>query len=1428
MKNKRIAIVTASPLLAVCLTATTHAQAIRTWVGTTADMNTAANWSPAGVPSAANGDHMRFDGSSAVTTAEFPGGTFSANPGLRDLVVAASQTAALTINNTGAVDSVFRLRNDARITVEAGAAAFSLGTGGAALFLNLNNTAGSANTFTNNSSNLATFGDRVKINASGGNNGLAVFDGSGDWLYAGASTTTGISRGMIKNGSGTLTLSGANNHTSVTTFNAGTLALANVNALQASTLDTAAAGPKQVTFTIPGINIYRLGGLAGADDLDFGENSLTVGLNNANTTYSGTLSGTGTLAKAGTGTLTLTGGFSGFEGTFNAQAGTTTFTGAGSFAGSVNLTGGTTNINVPIDGTLSMAAGAVLNGEPAVTGEITLTGGQFAVNPLTPASLSTAGDLAIYGTTSVTLAIPPADTSPFVVLRYDGELFGGGAANLQLLGGSANYRNPVFDDSTDGVITLAVGSESRTWNGGAFWDINTSPNWLGGDQKFFQLDSVLFTDTMAGTVSLMGALSPSSITVNSNLTYVFSGSAGNYLAAGSLVKTGSGALFLNSPNTFAGGITLNQGIIRSQNSQALGANGNQITINNGTTLDFFGAQNANRDYKAVITGSGVDGAGAIVNSGAGANNGLGSLVLAADATIGGTGRWDLRPITAGTGVFDLAGHTLTKKGTNIVALVDSVFVSGGKIIVNEGEIRYSRNTTGTTEGLVSLQPGTTLAFENNATGFLGWDIAIEEATVRCLGNPFTANAAATLTTAATFLAETDFTLTGAVSGDGELIKNGGASLVLVGDSSHTGGTTVNAGTLQLGAGGATGSVPGDIANYGTVAYNRSDNLSLPNEIYGTGGLLKDGAGTLTIDLQQTYGGATTVNNGTLVLDDGANTLPTTTLVTLGDAAGAVLDLNGNDQEIRGLAGGGIVGGTVVNRGDSAVTLACRPTGGDNIAFSGVIDGDIRFAVLGDKFAPSFVAPRQRLAGTANTFTGGVRVDGSTLMVREDGSLGAIPAAFEADHITLRNNGTMLNEADPPFSLHTHPNRGITLEAGGGGMVAGFNTTVTIGGVISGDNGSPLSIVPNNGTVILAADNTYEGETILMPGDLARLQIGNGGTSGTLGSGAVTNDGLLRFNRSDGTSIPNDISGTGQVVQQGSGSTTLTGTLTYAGTTTVQAGTLAGNGSSLSATTVQTGATLAPGASTGPMATAALTIQAGATLAYEINSTSLTADRLTAGGDVTLAAGALLTGSDVAAVPAAIAPGTKFVVIDYTGFALTGEFAGLSAGGTVMIGATPFMIAYADTNDGVNDGNFVTLTAGSAPAGYAGWALAKGLVEGADGDDDKDGVPNALEYVFGSEPKTPGASPLEASDDGDFFVLAFPRDDGAETPDTSLAVQYGADLAVPGAWTSVIIGATGAGIVTVEENGPAPDWITVRIPKNGQPKLFARLKVTVIP
>ena len=71
----------------------------------------------------------------------------------------------------------------------------------------------------------------------------------------------------------------------------------------------------------------------------------------------------------------------------------------------------------------------------------------------------------------------------------------------------------------------------------------------------------------------------------------------------------------------------------------------------------------------------------------------------------------------------------------------------------------------------------------------------------------------------------------------------------------------------------------------------------------------------------------------------------------------------------------------------------------------------------------------------------------------------------------------------------------------------------------------------SGTTILASDNTYTGTTTIAAGT---LQVGDGGTLGTLGTGAVANDGLLRFNRTNTLTIANAISGAGGLTQDGTG------------------------------------------------------------------------------------------------------------------------------------------------------------------------------------------------------------------------------------------------------------------------------------------------------
>ena len=180
-----------------------------------------------------------------------------------------------------------------------------------------------------------------------------------------------------------------------------------------------------------------------------------------------------------------------------------------------------------------------------------------------------------------------------------------------------------------------------------------------------------------------------------------------------------------------------------------------------------------------------------------------------------------------------------------------------------------------------------------------------------------------------------------------------------------------------------------------------------------------------------------------------------------------------------------------------------------------------------------------------------------------------------------------------------------------------------------------------GKLTLAGTNNYAGPTTISAGV---LEVGSGGATGTLGSGAVANSGILRFNRSGTVNVPNSISGTGSLEQDGPGITELAGVNTYTGSTDIDAGTLLVSGSlSGSAVHVNAGGTLggtgiingvvdidaggflAPGGSPGTLTMTSLDISAAVTA---INSGALRFDlaSVVSSDKVLLTSGPLTIGS----------------------------------------------------------------------------------------------------------------------------------------------------------------------------------------------------------
>src|ERR1700730_18165552 len=100
-------------------------------------------------------------------------------------------------------------------------------------------------------------------------------------------------------------------------------------------------------------------------------------------------------------------------------------------------------------------------------------------------------------------------------------------------------------------------------------------------------------------------------------------------------------------------------------------------------------------------------------------------------------------------------------------------------------------------------------------------------------------------------------------------------------NTYSGGTTIAAGTLQLGNGAATGSILGNVTDNGTLAFDRSGALTFSGAISGTGNMQQIGTGPLVLVGYKPYSGATSIATGsTLQLGNGGTT---------GSVAGAITD-----------------------------------------------------------------------------------------------------------------------------------------------------------------------------------------------------------------------------------------------------------------------------------------------------------------------------------------------------------------------------------------------------------------------------------------------------------------------------------------------------------------------------------------------------------
>lgn len=145
---------------------------------------------------------------------------------------------------------------------------------------------------------------------------------------------------------------------------------------------------------------------------------------------------------------------------------------------------------------------------------------------------------------------------------------------------------------------------------------------------------------------------------------------------------------------------------------------------------------------------------------------------------------------------------------------------------------------------------------------------------------------------------------GVIGGTGSLALQSGM-LTLTGSNTYSNGTTVNSGTLQLGVGAVNkdGSLVGNIANNGVLAFNYFGSQTFAGAISGSGSVTKSGLGTVTLGSDNTFSGPTELAGGGMEL--GSQGALQNSILSIGPFASLTFAGGINNFSIAGLAGGGI-------------------------------------------------------------------------------------------------------------------------------------------------------------------------------------------------------------------------------------------------------------------------------------------------------------------------------------------------------------------------------------------------------------------------------------------------------------------------------------------------------------------------------------------
>ena len=943
--------------------------------------------------------------------------------------------------------------------------------------------------------------------------------GGSDTLTIATKITASGSNALTKSGSGTLILGGANTYTGVTyvdsgiiqlnaaetagtsgplgkpTALAGSILLAGGGlqftssnsydyttssrlTLMDGTVDTIDTNGRTVTFASPiGVGTAKTAGLI------LNDSAATKGvliLNGSNTYTGTTLIASGTL-QAGVADVTGTSGAMGNGGTISFGGGALQYTAASAGTDySARIANSTGAIFVDTNGqsatfasvldksntgglTKSGSGMLILANSETYTGSTAVTGGTLQIGNGGTAGWIVSATAGVTVAAGATLAFNRSDnyggnwsipvsgsggltlssgtlTAISNLLSYTGTTYIGSGV-LQLGDGTAghdallsnaalvNYSLLWYDYHDNQSVSYSISGFGTVRKYGPATLTLTGSN---SSMAFSILSGTLQVGD--GTMGHDGSITDGDVSNSSALVYKIAGSGSSnspIYGVGTLTKSGSGTMTLTGANSYTGATFINAGTLNAGVADVPGSSG---ALGVGGTITFGGgalqysAASSSTDFSSRIKNSGapiwIDTNGQAVtfagvldssNNGGLIMSGSGTLILGASNTYTGTTIISTGTLNAGVG--DVAGTS-------------GALGNGGTITFSGGALQYSAASAATDYSSRIKSSASAIAIDTNGQSV----------------------------TFSGVLDKTNY---------GGLTKSGSGMLILSNAEAFTGPTAIAGGTLQLGNGGATGSIASSsgisIAAGAVLVFDRADNYdgawSLPLSGSGTVAVT---AGVLTLSGSNSFSGSATLSGGVLVLNN-ANAMANS-IVTASGSNALKFGSGIGTFNVGGLTSAGGVSIALTDGLNQGVVLQLGAPGTSG-TYSGSLTGSGTLVKTGTgTFA---------LSGS-NTYTGNTRATQGTLSISNAYAL---------------QNSTMDMHAGDTGTVSFSQNStlgGLTgsrsLANGGKTLTIGNNSQSTLySGVLSGGGGLTKT---GTGTLTLFGSNTYTGATTVSNGTLA--------------------------------------------------------------------------------------------------------------------------------------------------------------------------------------------------------------------------------------------------------------------------------------------------------------------------------------------------------